>query len=128
MDDIDESGGIIIEVKPEYSSEHSEPEQGRFVFVYYITIRNEGEQAAQLLSRHWLITDGNGMVEEVMGEGVIGEQPVIGAGDMHQYNSFCVLQTNVGYMEGSYRMLSEQGEIFDAPIPAFTLAVPGALN
>jgi len=128
MDDIDESGGIVIEVKPEYSSEHSEPEQGRFVFVYYITIRNEGEQAAQLLSRHWLITDGNGMVEEVMGEGVVGEQPVIGAGEMHQYNSFCVLQTNVGYMEGSYRMLSEQGEIFDAQVPAFTLAVPGTLN
>jgi len=119
---------IVVEVKAEYSVEHSEPEQGRFVFVYYITIRNEGEQAAQLLSRHWLITDGNGMVEEVMGEGVVGEQPVIGAGEMHQYNSFCVLQTNVGYMEGSYRMLSEQGELFDAVIPAFTLATPGSLN
>jgi len=123
-----ESCSIIVDVKPEYSSEHSEPEQGRFVFVYYITIRNEGEQAAQLLSRHWLITDANGMVEEVMGEGVIGEQPVIAAGEMHQYNSFCVLQTNVGYMEGSYRMLSEQGELFDAAIPAFTLAAPGSLN
>jgi len=119
---------IVVEVKAEYSVEHSEPEQGRFVFVYYITIRNEGEQAAQLLSRHWLITDGNGMVEEVMGEGVVGEQPVIGAGEMHQYNSFCVLQTNVGYMQGSYRMLSEQGELFDAVIPAFTLATPGSLN
>jgi len=119
---------VIVDVKPEYSSQHSEPEQGRFVFVYYITIRNEGEQAVQLLSRHWLITDGNGMVEEVMGEGVIGEQPVIGPGDAHQYNSFCVLQTKVGYMEGSYRMLSEQGELFDAEIPAFTLAAPGSLN
>jgi len=123
-----ENCSIVVDVKSEYSTEHSEPEQGRFVFVYYITIRNEGEQAAQLLSRHWLISDANGMVEEVMGEGVIGEQPVIGAGEMHQYNSFCVLQTNVGYMEGSYRMLSEQGELFDAVIPAFTLAVPGSLN
>jgi len=123
-----ENCSIVVDVKSEYSTEHSEPEQGRFVFVYYITIRNEGEQAAQLLSRHWLISDANGMVEEVMGEGVIGEQPVIGAGEMHQYNSFCVLQTNVGYMEGSYRMLSEQGELFDALIPAFTLAVPGSLN
>ena len=119
---------IIVETRPEYSTEHSEPEQGRFVFIYYITIRNVGEQAAQLLSRHWIITDGNGLVEEVMGDGVIGEQPVIAPGQSHQYNSFCVLQTNVGYMEGSYRMLSEQGELFDAPIAAFTLAAPGALN
>jgi len=119
---------IIVDVKPEYSTEHSEPEQGRFVFIYYITIRNIGEQAAQLLSRHWVITDGNGLVEEVMGDGVIGEQPVISPGGAHQYNSFCVLQTNVGYMQGSYRMLSESGEVFDAPIPAFTLAAPGSLN
>ena len=119
---------IVVDVNVEYSSEHSEPDQARFVFIYYITIRNNADQAAQLLSRHWIITDGNGMVEEVMGEGVIGQQPVIPAGGSHQYNSFSVLQTNVGYMEGSYRMLSESGEMFDAPIPAFTLAVPGALN
>jgi len=123
-----DSKRIVVDVNVEYFSEHSEPHQGRFVFVYYITIRNTADQAAQLLSRHWIITDGNGLVEEVMGEGVVGEQPVISAGASHQYNSFCVLQTNVGYMEGSYRMLSENGETFDAPIPAFTLASPGSLN
>ncbi len=119
---------IVVEVKAEYSDEHSQPEQNRFVFIYDIHIRNIGDQAAQLLTRHWLITDGNGMVEEVMGDGVIGEQPVIAPGAEHSYNSFCVLETNVGYMQGSYQMLSEAGETFDAPVPAFTLAVPGTLN
>jgi len=123
-----ESCAIVVDVQSEYASEHSEPDQGRFVFVYFITIRNVGKKAAQLLSRHWLITDGHGKVEEVMGEGVIGEQPVIPAGEEHQYHSFCVLETNVGYMQGSYHMLSEDGEMFHAPIAPFTLAVPGSLN
>jgi len=125
---VSEVCSIVVDVKPEYVSEHSEPDQGRFVFVYYVSIRNVGDQAMQLLSRHWIITDGNGMVEEVMGEGVIGEQPVIAPGQAHHYNSFCVLQTNVGYMQGSYRMLSEHGDLSDAQIPAFTLAAPGSLN
>jgi len=123
-----ESCPILVEVKAEYSDEHSQPEQDRFVFIYDINIRNIGDQAAQLLTRHWLITDGNGMVEEVMGDGVIGEQPVISPGAEHRYNSFCVLETPVGYMQGSYQMLSEDGETFDAPVQAFTLAAPGALN
>jgi len=119
---------IVVDVKAEYSVEHSESEQNRFVFIYHITIHNAGDQAAQLLSRHWLITDGNGMVEEVMGDGVIGEQPMILPGKAHQYESFCMLETNVGYMQGSYQMLSKDGEAFDAQVPAFTLAAPGALN
>jgi len=119
---------IIVDVKSEYSSEYSEPENKRFVFVYHINIRNIGDRAAQLISRHWVITDGNGTVEEVMGDGVIGKQPVIAAGAAHQYQSYCELKTNVGYMQGSYQMLSEDGESFDAPVAAFTLAAPGALN
>ena len=119
---------IVVTVTPEYAPEHSDPEQGRFVFIYYIRIQNKGEQAVQLVSRHWLITDAKGKVEEVRGDGVVGEQPVLAPGDEHDYNSFCVLETNVGCMQGSYVMLGEDGRYFDSPIPAFTLAVPGALN
>ncbi len=123
-----ESCPIVVTVRPEYAPEHSEPEQGRFVFIYYIRIQNKGEQGVQLVSRHWLITDAKGKVEEVRGDGVVGEQPVLAPGDEHDYNSFCVLETNVGCMQGSYVMVGEDGRYFDAPIPAFTLAVPGALN
>jgi len=119
---------IVVDVESEYSSEHSETENKRFVFIYYINIRNIGDQAVQLISRHWVITDGNGMVEEVMGDGVLGEQPIIAAGSAHQYQSYCELETNVGYMQGSYQMLSEDGDVFDAPVLAFTLAAPRALN
>ncbi len=119
---------IVVEVNPEYSPEHSEPDQGRYVFIYYINIRNTGAQSAQLISRHWVITDANGKVEEVRGDGIVGEQPVLESDDEHFYNSFCVLETSVGCMQGSYMMLGEDGRYFDAPIPAFTLAVPGALN
>jgi len=119
---------IVVAVKPEYSPEHSEPEEKRFVFVYYVSIRNRGEQAAQLISRHWIISDARGKTQEVRGDGVVGEQPLLAPGDEHFYNSFCVLETNVGCMQGSYVMLGEDGLYFDAPIPAFTLAVPGALN
>ncbi len=119
---------IVVEVNPEYSPEHSEPDQGRYVFIYYINIRNTGAQSAQLISRHWIITDANGKVEEVRGDGVVGKQPVLESGDEHFYNSFCVLETSVGCMQGSYMMLGEDGCYFDTPIPAFTLAVPGVLN
>ncbi len=119
---------IVVEVNPEYSPELSEPDQVRYVIIYYINIRNTGAQSAQLISRHWVITDANGKVEEVRGDGVVGEQPVLESGDEHFYNSFCVLETSVGCMQGSYMMLGEDGRYFDAPIPAFTLAVPGAIN
>ncbi|MDX8407342.1 MAG: Co2+/Mg2+ efflux protein ApaG [Mariprofundaceae bacterium] len=123
-----ESSPVGVSVKPAYAPEHSDPEQGRFVFIYHISIQNRGDQAAQLISRHWIITDANGKTQEVRGDGVIGEQPVLAPGDVHRYSSFCVLETNVGCMQGSYMMLGEDGLYFDAPIPAFTLAVPGALN
>ena len=119
---------IMVTVKPEYAPEHSDPEQERFVFIYYITIQNRGAQTVQLISRHWVISDANGKSIEVRGDGVIGEQPVLAPGDEHFYSSFCVLETHVGCMQGSYMMLGEDGQYFDAPIPAFTLAVPGVLN
>jgi len=123
-----ESCPVNVSVKTEYAPEHSDPEQNRFVFIYYISIQNRGEQTVQLISRHWQITDASGRVQEVRGDGVVGEQPILAPGDEHFYNSFCVLETNVGCMQGSYMMLGEDGLYFDAPIPAFTLAVPGALN
>jgi len=125
---VSESCPILVEVKTEYSPEHSEPDRNHYVFIYYISIHNKGDQAAQLTSRHWMITDANGKVDEVRGEGVIGEKPVLEPGDEHFYNSFCVLSTSVGCMQGSYVMQGEDGLYFDAPIPAFTLAVPGCLN
>jgi len=119
---------IIVEVKTEYSPEHSDPGKNHFVFIYYISIHNRGVQAAQLSGRHWIITDANNKVEEVRGEGVVGEKPVLEPGDEHFYNSFCILETSVGCMQGSYVMQGEDGLFFDAPIPPFTLSVPGALN
>jgi len=119
---------IRVTVKTQYAHEHSRPELGQYVFVYYISIQNCGDMVAQLISRHWVISDANGKVVEVRGDGVVGEQPVLQPGDQHDYNSFCVLETNVGCMEGSFMMLAGDGSYFDAPVPAFTLAVPGALN
>jgi len=119
---------IVVSVKPEYSAEHSKPEEDYFVFIYYISIQNRGAQATRLISRHWVITDANGKTQEVRGDGVVGEQPLLAPGDEHFYNSFCVLQTSVGCMQGHYMMQGEDGLYFDAPIPAFTLAAPGVLN
>ena len=123
-----ESCPIIVEVKTEYSPEHSEPDKRRYVFIYYISIHNHGDQTAQLTGRHWVITDANGKIDEIRGEGVIGEKPILQPGDEHYYNSFCVLETSVGCMRGSYTMVAENGLSFDAPIPLFTLSVPGTLN
>ena len=117
-----------IIVMPEYMAEHSEPDEARFVFAYHIRICNTGGIGAQLLSREWKITDGNGETEEVQGEGVVGEQPLIAPGGEHQYSSFCVLDTPVGMMQGSYHMVADDGHSFDVEIPPFTLAVPGSLN
>jgi len=124
----DAAARIEITVRPEYAGEHSAPEQGRFVFIYHISIHNTGDASAQLLRRHWIITDAEGRVEEVEGEGVIGQQPTIPAGGEHAYQSFCVLETPVGCMQGSYQMLGADGESFTADIAPFTLAAPGSLN
>ena len=106
----------------------SKPEQQQFVFAYTINIQNNGQTGATLLSRHWVITDANGHVQEVKGNGVVGEQPYIGVGESFQYSSGTVLNTPVGTMEGSYMMQDEDGVSFSAPIPVFSLAVPGVLH
>jgi ApaG protein len=119
---------IRIQVTTNYVDEQSEPEDGRYVFAYTITISNEGEISAQLISRHWVITDANGKVQEVSGDGVVGEQPHLDPGEVFRYSSGAVLETPVGAMQGLYRMQTDNGISFDAPIAPFTLAVPGVLN
>lgn len=119
---------ISIEVATDYVDDQSEPDAGRYVFAYTITIANQGSVPAKLLSRHWVITDANGKVQEVRGDGVVGEQPHLNPGDKFRYSSGAVLETPVGAMQGSYRMQADNGISFDAPIPPFTLAVPGLLH
>lgn len=119
---------IRIKVATSYVDEQSEPDAGRYVFAYTITISNDGEVAAKLLSRHWVITDANGKVQEVSGDGVVGEQPYLGPGEHFRYSSGAVIETPVGAMQGLYRMVADDGMSFDAPIAPFTLAVPGLLH
>ena len=109
-------------------AEHSHPEANRYVFAYDITIRNNGTDSAQLLSRHWIITDGDGKTQEVRGSGVVGEQPIIDADDEFSYSSGTLMATAVGSMQGSFTMRAKDGEEFEAPIAPFGLAVPGALH
>ena len=119
---------IDVSVTTRYLAAQSQPEQNRYAFSYTITIVNNGELPAQLLSRHWIITDGDGRVQEVRGAGVIGQQPHIAPGASHTYSSGTVMATQVGTMQGSYQMLAEDGKRFDASIAPFRLAVPGALH
>ncbi len=119
---------IGIEVQTTYLDDQSEPRERRYVFAYTITIRNEGQVAARLLTRHWIITDADGRVQEVRGEGVVGEQPHLEPGQGFRYSSGAVLETPVGVMHGSYEMLADDGERFEAPIAPFRLAKPGVLQ
>jgi ApaG protein len=119
---------IKVEVETAYLPDQSDPAAPRYVFAYTITIRNTGPVAATLLTRRWVITDANGKVREVAGEGVVGEQPCIPPGQAHRYSSGAIIETPVGVMEGSYGMVTDDGISFPAPIPAFRLAVPGILN
>lgn len=119
---------IHIEVRSAFLPDQSDPPANHYVFAYTITISNAGPQPARLLTRRWLITDGNGKVEEVSGDGVVGEQPRILPGKSHRYSSGAVLETPVGTMEGYYGMVSDDGTDFQARIPRFRLAVPGILN
>ena len=119
---------IIIEATPFFIAEHSVPEQNRYVFAYTISITNEGTVSAQLLQRHWLITDANGKIQEVRGEGVIGEQPYLKPGETFRYTSGAILETPVGIMQGQYIMRSDDGDDFNAPIPRFTLSIPRVLH
>jgi len=120
--------GVRIIVQPRYVPEQSEPTESQYLFAYHITIRNEGLDTVQLLSRHWIITIGEGKTEEVRGAGVVGYQPTLKSGEEFQYTSGCPLSTPVGTMHGSFQMTTENGVQFDAIIDAFRLAVPNALN
>lgn len=124
----DPQHNITVEVETQYVEGQSEPDSDRYVFSYTIIIRNEGSVPAQLLSRHWVITDANGNVQEVKGEGVVGEQPHLNPGEGFQYTSGAMITTPVGSMRGSYQMVADDGEEFEAEIPAFTLAIPRTLH
>jgi ApaG protein len=119
---------IDVNVATRYLAEESIPAEGRFVFAYTIHIRNRGKVPARLLGRHWIITDANGKVQEVRGEGVIGEQPWLRPGEDFEYTSGAVLETAHGTMRGSYDMLADDGMRFDAPIASFTLSIPRTLH
>ena len=119
---------LEISVATQFLDEQSDPDGERYVFAYTIRIRNLGRLPAQLLDRHWVITDGNGKIEEVRGEGVVGEQPRLEPCEQFTYTSGAVLETAVGTMQGSYHMSGDDGTEFDAPIPPFTLAVPRTLH
>jgi ApaG protein len=120
--------GVKIEVEPLYLEQHSDPRGGVWMFAYNVTILNEGTETVQLVSRHWIITDATGRVEEVRGSGVIGEQPVIPPGRQFTYTSGCPLPTPMGTMHGTYQMVTQKGERFDAVIAPFTLAEPYTVN
>ena len=119
---------IQVDVETRYVEEQSNPEQNYYVFAYTITIRNKGRQAAQLLTRHWVITDSNQKVQEVRGDGVVGEQPLLKPGEQFVYTSGTMLETSVGTMKGSYQMLADDGSRFDAEIDEFVLSTPRVLH
>ncbi len=116
--------GIRVLVRPSFSLPFSEPEDGRFVFTYLVEMENQGEEVAKLLFRHWRIHDSQGEDSEVDGEGVVGEQPTLAPGKSHVYESFCVLSSPVGFMEGYYTFARPTGEEFRVPIPRFDLWAP----
>ena len=122
------TNGIRVQVEARYLPEQSSPRDNQYLFAYRIKISNEGGEMAQLISRHWIITDADGHVEQVQGPGVVGEQPVLGPGGSFEYTSFCPLRTSVGTMHGTYQMVRANGDEFDAVISPFTLATPNALN
>ena len=119
---------VQVAVQVRYLADQSDDADNRYVFAYTITLSNEGEQAVQLLSRHWIITDANNHVQEVKGKGVVGEQPVIKPGQSFEYTSGTVLATQVGTMTGSYQMQVVDGGEFSVPIPQFVLSVPRVLH
>ncbi|MBL6749142.1 MAG: Co2+/Mg2+ efflux protein ApaG [Nevskia sp.] len=120
--------GVRIVVQPRYVPDQSDPPNRSYLFAYHVTIRNEGTQTVKLVSRHWIITNGEGKVDEVKGPGVVGHQPSLKPGEQFQYTSGCPLNTPVGTMHGSFQMVFDNGETFDAQIDPFRLAVPRVLN
>jgi ApaG protein len=119
---------ITVVPKAAYVEDQSDPSKSQYAFAYTITISNTGTVPAQLVSRHWIITDANGKVLEVKGLGVVGQQPLLKPGESFEYTSGTHLETAVGTMHGTYQMIAEDGKAFDAPIPSFTLSVPRVLH
>lgn len=119
---------IDVHPQPQFIPDQSDPENDRYVFAYTITIKNIGSVPAQLISRHWIITDANSEVQEVRGLGVVGNQPLLRPGEAFEYTSGCALTTPVGTMKGTYQMVAEDGTAFEAEIPEFTLAIPRVLH
>lgn len=120
--------GIRVQVESFYDKEHSSPQESYYFFSYQVRISNVGTKKAQLISREWFITDANGEVQRVQGPGVVGEQPVLAPGERFEYTSFCPLGTPVGTMHGSYRMVRDDGDSFEAAIAPFSLEMPNAVN
>jgi ApaG protein len=119
---------IEVAAATQYLAEQSDEAAGRYVFAYTITLRNSGRVAAQLISRHWIITDAQGLVQEVRGLGVVGAQPLLEPGQSYEYTSGTAIATAVGTMKGAYQMVAADGTRFEAPIPEFTLSVPRVLH
>ena len=128
MPQADKKYEISISPQSQYLADQSDEPAGRFVFAYTITLRNTGSISAQLISRHWIITDANNQTQEVKGLGVVGEQPLLAPGESYQYTSGAAIATPVGTMRGTYQMVAEDGTRFDAPIPEFTLSIPRTLH
>jgi Uncharacterized protein affecting Mg2+/Co2+ transport len=116
--------GVRVKVHSEYAPQQSDPAKNQWFFLYTVTISNEGREPVQLLTRHWIITDGTGHIEEVRGPGVVGKQPTLKPGESFEYTSGCPLPTPFGVMEGTYQMVAQSGERFDAKIAPFTLSEP----
>lgn len=125
---MNEKNKIVVEAIPQFIKEQSAPDKNRYVFAYTITISNRGEKPAKLLSRQWLITDSNGKIQEVNGDGVVGKQPYLKPGDVFRYTSGAILETAVGVMQGNYFFVEDDGSQFVAPIPKFTLSIPRTLH
>ena len=119
---------ISVQPRVTFIEDQSDPAKNHFVFAYTITVTNTGSVTARLISRHWIITDGDNRVQEVKGPGVVGQQPVLKPGESFEYTSGASIPTAVGTMRGSYQMMAEDGTAFDAPIPAFTLSIPRTLH
>lgn len=119
---------ITVSTKVDFAPEESAPEHSYWVYHYHITLRNEGQVAAKLLTRHWIVTDGEEKTQEVHGEGVVGQQPYLRPGETFEYSSRVAINTPVGSMHGSYHMIDDEGCYFETPIPPFTLAIPKSLH
>lgn len=122
------TNGIEIAVKSQFVAEKSSPTARRYAFAYTVTITNRGKETAQLQRRHWMITDSEGDMQEVRGDGVVGEQPILAPGEAFEYTSFCVIPTPSGVMRGTYQMVTKAGQSFNAQIAPFHLAMPYAIN